>query len=237
MTIVFKTLILYLYWVHGIEFPGKCPTVPLTHFKNNENIELMIKPIVGIPFSIGHQSHFFKSFKIMNPPFYEGNVVLRKAINQEWFEYMFADAKTVSKTGNFNLYNLRGKISKYGHTNKSLKMTSVFYLQVFESNKKIQPEKQCHETITEDVRLWEDTDFIIIWSCVEREDLTTHDEAVSMFSNLYGRDGPDIDITLRQLNETARKYLSGLILEEIDWSPYTGFTNLTVPSPVDCLKV
>lgn len=79
----------------------------------------------------------------------------------------------------------------------------------------------CHPELQEEIRMWVEKKFIIIWSCVgdERE----HDEAVMFgtFVNMgvYVHDLPEEDYKqmMQVLKVVAGKYMSQGVIESIDW--------------------
>lgn len=84
----------------------------------------------------------------------------------------------------------------------------------------------CHKPIVEQVRLWEDEGFIIIWSCVNDTIGVEHDEAVMLIevgSDFYGQFKKNRRTSQRildRLNVTVRKYLQEPLLNQIDWTLY-----------------
>lgn len=187
----------------AMELPGKCPIVPPTHFP--KLIRHYREIVLGVPFSIERPSHLFKAFDSIN---LLGFLSLSISENSpDTLRITYDDSKFV----------VHGNLTTYDTTNdKSLCLTS-FLTKTF---------TVCQGTLTEEIRMWFEGDFLIIWSCANNDTNYTHDEAVLFVVEqadveliLYHKSPLEYRKMMQKLKVTVRKYLSdSLLLDTIDWN-------------------
>lgn len=194
----------------AIELPGKCPIVPPTHFPRQ--IRHFREIVLGVPFSIERPSHLFKAFDSIN---LLGFLSLSISKNgSDTFKITYEDSK----------FMVHGNLTTYDTTkDQSLCLTSLMETSF----------TVCQGTIAEEIRMWFEGDFLIIWSCANNDTSNTHDEAVlfvvepkHMALILFHKSPMEYRKMMQKLNVTVRKYLrDSLLLDTIDWN--VGIENKT----------
>lgn len=189
----------------AIELPGNCPSVPPTHSPNYITFAYHREIVHGVPFTIEHPSNLFKAFDSIN-------VVGFFTIALQRDQYVF-NITYLNST-----YFFDGSLSTYDTAkDQALWLTSDIR----------KGHQLCHGPITEEIRIWDCEDLLIIWSCIANETVNSHDEAVLFLSKAMQAQDKDAEFyktsadyrkIMQKINSTARKYLGdSLLLDTIDW--------------------
>lgn len=81
----------------------------------------------------------------------------------------------------------------------------------------------CQTRTKEEIRVWVENGWIIIWSCVNDLSSNEHDQAVMTsyegVEDLQSLSSEDFQEKLQELREIAKKYISSNLIDAMDWSP------------------
>lgn len=191
----------------GLQLPGECPDVPRSHplFDSgtfNKSSEYTATKLCGISFVDESSSYMFKNYN-----YYTVNLKFLKKKNKlalpwlrivnpsGWYLFIKLEMDNTKITANSTIT----KANKHGVSSGKL---------------------GCYPFIFEHLEYWRDGNFLIFWSCRNLGDVG-HDEALLVVSN----ESISYEAVMKDLNVTLRRYLSGPILDRIDWGP--GFENVT----------
>lgn len=212
-------VILLFVPVRGIKLPGVCPSVPPTHTRKPLLNDLVPNIYFGLPFSEKHTSHLFKDINARTAP--EFGVVLETSnIMDEvgGFDNALIAIKLIYQRRQYSLSDV---------TVDALNQTLILKSSVFDDPAAEETvAKWCHQTISENVRLWYDGCFVIIWSCINTPD-HHHDEALLLLASVEPPHSRKTNFTYCEytnsamahgLNQTSRKYVGDAVVDWVDWS-------------------
>lgn len=215
----------------GVILPGRCPIVPASHRFPNKNIS-DVNILRQVPFAKNTSSYLFHEMSPILLPgfvasFFNGDSVMLSFLYQDsplGDSYALASAHMNSESITLN--------------------STVYVRNITNFNVQYIP-MDCHKPIVEEVRLWQDGGFVIIWSCVNSFD-GNHDEAVMMiewgraFYSDYNVFPHTSENLLKSLKRTSQTYLSEPLLKQIDWSmfEYNGHPQSQTPPsrPFECSR-
>lgn len=192
----------------ALKLPGPCPTVPPTQFTIPHKDTWRRNPeiLTVVPFSAETPSYFFYDLKGVYDPL----LFLETRSNDSDFLENFRLVKIGSRSF------LEAVVDKEVTDKDSITLRSTIY----NFNNPVSV-ATCHPELQEEIRMWVEKKFIIIWSCVGDEE--EHDEAVMFgtFVNMgvYVHDLPEEDYKqmMQVLKVVAGKYMSQGVIESIDW--------------------
>lgn len=198
----------------GLLLPGDCPPVPATHFPENKDLGSSI--LHGVPFLTRRPSHIFKVYDLTH----RRGALTKQNVNDSFN----VNTNTVLRANcNITQYD--------AGFDQSLELRTIIH-------RNTEPVVACNNLIIEDVRIWFEGPFTVIWSCVSAENHTMHDEAVLIITTLLTyRSQKGIFAIMQELNKTARKYLSDSLLDTINWFPdIDNRPVLSYYNPFDCVN-
>lgn len=188
--------------VQGLNFPGKCPIVPQTHFPE-ETVAMQI--VYGTSFPSGRPSYLFRSFNIIQEQYSFTFYISNFFQNVCHLESKYMD--------NTLWCTVRANISTFNVTiDKSLVLTSSWY--------HTQNLLWLDENITEEVRLWFVDRCVILWSCKNNESDNTHDPALLLMAPWKEEEYSlgEYRAWMNNFSTTSMGFLSNSsILKTIDW--------------------
>lgn len=205
------------HFVLTLKLLGPCPAAPNTHLPEI-NVQLYPETILGIGFSDENPSHVFKEITSKNSHGFE---ILLQKMEQS---YIVNISYTDYNRPPISMLNCVGTVEK---NNNSISLETEIFETVNESNDIVR--KKCHKKIRENIRIWIEGDFIIIWSCINGSKSRDHDEAAiflvnrpadnsTSFVDRFYLTYPDkVEEMIKRLKTAARKYLSLPLLEKIQW--------------------
>lgn len=216
-------LVLFFGAVGSIVLPGPCPNVPPTHFNcSNFSGDIMTSEIIFIiPFAPQRPSYMFKN--------YNGTVPLAtKNIN-----FMQNSSKIIFEFSSLiTIYPFYSRSVGFIETkNPSIAMNTTVYKK-FPRNHGSLVVSKC-DSIVEDIRLWCDGQFFLVWSCYNN--VWEHDEALILlvspidpnsthhYQYYYTQYDSDINMyneMMQRFNATWKKYLGQseiLLGDHFEW--------------------
>lgn len=202
--------------VTGITFYGSCPNLVPTHNLRNLTLNIDAEVILGVPFSSDNPTHLFKNITTSDSSGYFFNLQTRidgkKEILKLTMGYSMGQPKLTSQH--------RGVIDPLAESITT--ESSIF--------SPIDPDSRipCHKVIKEDIKIWMDGEFIIVWSCINQPKM--YDEAVLIlaypqrkFRFDYNTDGQDpFKKMIQDLKSITGKYLKKKFKELIKWPETPG---------------
>lgn len=202
MTPLFQTLILLCSVVNGLKMPGSCPITPKTHIISYDFAH-EIQVVFGAPFSSQHPSHLFKE------------------INTTHTTNAGIEIEHEDTDGTYNLKDINIKNVIMSTSVATLDESKKFFNLNTTVNKLGKPLK-CHKQTNEQVKIWYDDCFLIIWSCVENSE-SEHEEALLLGAASDNYNGiTTCNLTtyrkLRNLQTMTQKYLDDTWSDKIIWS-------------------
>lgn len=226
-------IIFYTSVLSAVKLPGACPKVPPTHSYYDWDI-LGSQTFLGISFSAENPSHLFKEMN--HSTSFGFNIGLRVKGYLE---------KKLRITVTYSSNPHQGTFEGYGvldSSNQSISLDTLVY-EINIINSKDYPMK-CITPIKENIRVWVDGDFVIIYSCINSTKTNHHDEAVILlvsqpkdidyFVERYYYVYPEkVEEMLKDLKMVAKKYLSGALLAMLEWPRNISFEYLTY-NPYEC---
>lgn len=210
--------------IQGIKWEGKCPKAATSH--NLDNIPFTQGSfLVGVPFSGGHPSNLF----IEGSPDY-----LRRSLFQQWFTISGSRLETTIMNGKLLAIH---KVIEVRNGTLILK-SSLFEIERNPKGFVVYKNVSC-QSIDEQVQLWYEDEFIIIWSCLENDMSTDHDEALLVVFPHFGYNPNDAEFSslANRFKVIAKNYISTHMIEAIDWSSelHQENTSITILNPFYCL--
>lgn len=202
---------------YGMKLPGKCPNPPATqHLTELTKFTWMF----GVPFSQETPSQIFRNIDNSNRQFFK----------VELFSKVFYLA--YNRTGQLVHRRCEDETQNWASDDKQI---SVTIEEQHVGGLGTNTHTKCSSKLIENVRIWYDNDFTIIWSCVnfnaERE---RYDEAFLMLwkSNVTSSLFPDINSVFN----VSRKYISEGLLAAVNWGVVVSNLSLSdvVEEPYDC---
>lgn len=189
---------------------GACPKLVSTHFLGNISSLTTMDVIVGVAYSEEHPSHLYKNINESTSGGYIFNLLVLRNLRKEQLEITIG-------YNNSKLYTSKhsGLISRQA---RSFPIKSVIIPQ--NTSETIYP--RCHRVLSDDIKIWMDGGFLIIWSCIHG--FYTHDEAVLMLAQRQSQDQQMFDEMIEELKRTAKKYLTRELVNEISWPTERGRT-------------
>lgn len=228
LTIIFSFSI---FLVHGLKIPGKCPEIPTQHFdekhteiRSGQDFGMLL---IGVPFSEQRPSHLFV----------EGNSHTVARLSMHAKECL----------GKFCIHSATPELSPYAShvlINDDGKGGWTFNSTVYNTpsgSGRPPTRSHCHSTIVERVRVWYDTDYLIIWACIDNATSNDHEEALLVATKLKP-EIPGSPLTTQSIyfqalfrfRRIAGKYLIGSLIEAINWSVFVKGGNDSQLNPFQC---
>lgn len=220
MLAVLKLFAISVVVVHGIKLPGSCPKVPPTHNLNiYGDYGLSLKVYVSLPFPPERPSNLFKEIKspelrMRFQTVYIINDDYQAITRQYTIELYHGDFKYFSES-----------IIDLDTRNETYTVQSVI---IKRSDRDVSIPSKCHKTTTENIRIWFEGCYVIIWSCEDKSETDNeHDEALLLIASQkpgklhdsYCNFTKGDASVFQDLLVAARKHLSEDLLATIDWSP------------------
>lgn len=199
--------------VNGVVLPGGCPQVPASH-ESYINKSLHQELILVVSFTNPSTTYLFKDINIENIKSYQ--IYVEKIYNHVLIDLSITNSVPYP-------YYSRSHLPFQRHTEVIHLTSIIFRIKEFNSV----PSK-CYDLLHEDVRIWLDGDFVIIWSCRENS-MLDHEEALILVAlhkdplySFYGHSKEYLQM-MKSLNGTVRKYLQEPLLNKINWAPELDF--------------
>lgn len=190
---------IFVCTVSGIKLPGLCPNVPVTHDLDNMT---RIYPyiIYRIPLMSENPSYLFRELSApMIGKTYLSSLSLKNGT------YLISEVSRGIKT----TYRIH---SEAIGNNNTITITSHI------SDVKELP-LSCYPNIVEEIRIWYVGDFVFIWSCLEYDESTGHDEALIILVNFKVLHSNHYPVQKTQvLLNAAQGFISGKLLEKVNFS-------------------
>lgn len=213
MPLLFQKIMVVVWFTvaGGVILPGRCPKVPTSHRFPNVTI-YGISILRQVPFGKDTPSYLFQEMGPLLVPVFGVSIIGKDVLKLKYHSQGTRLAEPYAlASAHMNGESITLNSSVYMR-NPNLKV--VEYIPM-----------DCHKPVFEEVRLWQDAEFLIIWSCVNSSD-GNHDEAVIMMewgSTFYGEYlvlPHKSENVLKRLKTTSFKYLnvSKPLLKLIDWS-------------------
>lgn len=217
-----KVIIIFVLFISvtGIKLPGSCPNVPPTQYNCTD--QLYSEIIFGIPFSAARHSYLFHE---INGRFKNSESVVLK--------FTLAGDQITSKLEWIPETSLiLRSIGNVTTQSPSILLKGTIYEQINDPKTGVSytPSK-CHKSIYEDIRMWCQGEFVLIWSCDNNTATEEHDEALILSVDAsvsyldkairrYQYEYKAYNKMMKRFNETARMYLSQskiLRMSQIEW--------------------
>lgn len=221
LSIVINWLILCSTTTTAVKQPGNCPNVPSTQH-DCINLHSGLSIVLGIPFTTETPSNFFVEIS----PQYDHNVEINFNITEDGkikdagvfirdchkYCQPHSIANGVVDTRN---QTISLNTTVYGNTTGSLNSSSTKPLD-------------CRKSMMEEIRLYCDNDFVIIYSCVDLTHNSEHDEAMFLLVSKKDREFYVNNYTAHNNFMAALRprrkgimYTEQLIIPKFDWKDRT----------------
>lgn len=217
--------LVFLVPAEPIIVPGSCPQVPATQFYLKSKFSFR-NLILGVPFSKSHRSHLFQNISVTEASAFW--ILIDPGITGIDLQFPGENPKVYSR--NTISYDKRNGIMKI--------KSSVF---AFSEEDSETVELKCWDTLKENIRIWEDDNFILISSCRDMGPHKGHDQAVlfiatNVWNGSYFQNGnlEKFHEMMKTLKVTSKKYLSNLLINEINWKPNMSVEERFVKNPFLC---
>lgn len=214
-------LVLLFGAVGSIVLPGPCPNVPPTHFncRNFSGDIITAEVIFIIPFAPQRPSYMFKNYN-KTVPLATNDINFMQNCSKIIFEF----------ASSFSYPFYSRSVGNIETKNPSIAMNGAVYKQ-FPRNHGSLVASKC-DSIEEDIRLWCDGKFLLVWSCYNN--VSEHDEALILFvtpsdpnsmQNYESYDKHENNINMynemmQRFNATSKKYLGQseiLLGDHFEW--------------------
>lgn len=211
MIVVLKVLLFVLCMANAVKLPGKCPLVPPTHSLLNHTGSPEI--VLSIPFAPGTPTYLFRR------------------LNETFVGVPMFGITEDNGTGALKLGNMFQEVSYVslnatvivGQSNESLLINGSIRV---ETGRDTWP-KECHRPIQEEIRVWFEDQFVILWSCVDIHETEEHDEAAVLLTYFpetaqyyfrYQYERSLFNEMLLKLKPIAEKYLNQDLIDAMNWT-------------------
>lgn len=207
--------------VGTVVLDGHCPNLAQTHYLENVTWPINLEVFVGVSFSAEHPSHLFQNINQSLSNGYVFTLELKLDANHTKLEILMAYIS-------FKLIPISKHEGIIARASEIISIESSIYSQLKSTIRSKTISLKCHKQIKEDIRIWIDGEYVIIWSC--KNGPQTHDEAVILLGSpkrkfdfgVTTENQTAFEWNIRGLKTTSSKYLTKEFLSTIDWPKVPG---------------
>lgn len=211
---------------HGMKLPGQCPNPPFTQHLRELNT---FSWIFGVPFSDETPSQIFRNIDNSNRKFFEAEL-----FSNSFYLAFNRTGRAVHRRCEDLTQN---RLSDDKQISVTIEEQHVNGLGVYTHTK-------CPSKLIENIRIWHDDEFTIIWSCVNfTRERDRFDEAFlilwkpNVTSSLFPDENSVVNV--------SRKYLSKVLMNNLNWGVVVSNMSVTYvfeepyvcPTPVNKFRL